>query len=327
MPALRCVTTTAVTTGSGDTAKLATVVGGPSIDVVIVAYRSRELLRRCLESLDGYPAGFLRIVVVDNDSRDGTVELVRTEFPEVQVLESGTNVGFARATNAGIRVGHAPFVLALNPDTSVPTNVLERLLEVFNEHPDVGICGCRLVREDGSFDHASRRSFPTVLSSLGHFTGLGRRRSASARLAAYRAPDVDEGVVDAVNGAFMLMRRAALDEVGLFDEGYWMYMEDLDLCYRFREAGWSTWYEPSVVASHAKGGSSGPVRSPRLNYAFHYGMFRFYRKHYARRSAAALNALVYAGIFAKLLVSWTRNGLRTSLPSVQRRGSQPNARR
>ena len=221
------------------------VVGGPSIDVVIVAYRSRELLRRCLESLDAYPAGFLRIVVVDNDSRDGTVELVRTEFPEVQVVESGTNVGFARATNAGIRVGHAPFVLALNPDTSVPTNVLERLLEVFNEHPDVGICGCRLVREDGSFDHASRRSFPTVLSSLGHFTGLGRRRSASARLAAYRAPDVDEGVVDAVNGAFMLMRRAALDEVGLFDEGYWMYMEDLDLCYRFREAGWSTWYEPS----------------------------------------------------------------------------------
>ena len=206
--------------------------------------------------------------------------------------------------------------------------MLERLLEVFDEHPEVGICGCRLVREDGSFDHAvtsllpdrrSRRSATSPASAA--------RRSASARLAAYRAPDVDEGVVDAVNGAFMLMRRAALDEVGLFDEGYWMYMEDLDLCYRFREAGWSTWYEPSVVASHAKGGSSGPVRSPRLNYAFHYGMFRFYRKHYARRSAAALNALVYAGIFGKLLVSWTRNGLRTSLPSVLRRGSQPNERR
>jgi N-acetylglucosaminyl-diphospho-decaprenol L-rhamnosyltransferase len=303
------------------------VVDGLCIDVVIVAYRSRELLRRCLDSLHAYPPGFLHVIVVDNDSRDGTIELVRTGFPGVELIASGTNAGFAHATNAGIRIGEAPFVLALNPDTHVPTGVLEKLLQVFDQQPDVGICGCRLEREDGSFDHASRRSFPTVLSSLGHFTGLGRRRSAPARLAAYRAPDVDEGVVDAVNGAFMLMRRAALDEVGLFDEGYWMYMEDLDLCYRFREAGWSTWYEPSVVALHAKGGSSGPVRSPRLNYAFHYGMFRFYRKHYARRSAAALNALVYAGIFGKLLVSWTRNGLRTCLPNVQRRGCLPDAGR
>ena len=292
--------------------------GGTCIDVVIVAYRSRELLSRCLESLGAYPPGFLRVVVVDNDSRDGTVELVRSAFPDVQLLESRANVGFARATNAGIRDGHAPFVLALNPDTHVPTGVLERLLEVFTEHPEVGICGCRLEREDGGFDHAARRSFPTVSGAAGHFLGIGRMRRAPRRLAQYRAPDVVAGPVDAVNGAFMLMRRSALDAVGLFDEGFWMYMEDLDLCYRLREAGWTTWYEPSVVVSHVKGGSSGPVRSPRLNYAFHYGMYRFYRKHYAPRSAVVVNAFVYAAIFGKLLVSLLRGALRAPLRRVTR---------
>ena len=153
---------------------------------------------------------------------------------------------------------------------------------------------------------------PPFGSPLGHFLGIGRMSRSPRRLAQYRAPDVVEGPVDAVNGAFMLMRRSALDEVGLFDEGYWMYMEDLDLCYRLREAGWTTWYEPSVVVSHVKGGSSGPVRSPRLNYAFHYGMYRFYRKHYAPRSAAVVNALIYAAIFGKLLVSLLRGALRAT---------------
>jgi GT2 family glycosyltransferase len=108
----------------------------------------------------------------------------------------------------------------------------------------------------------------------------------------------------------MLMRRAALDEVGLFDEGYWMYMEDLDLSYRFREAGWPTWYEPSVTVWHVKHGTSGPVRSTRLNYAFHYGMFRFYRKHYGQHRPAVVNAAVYAGIAAKLGLSLVYNTLR-----------------
>src|SRR6185295_6357198 len=118
--------------------------------------------------------------------------------------------------------------------------------------------------------------------------------------AAYRAPDVERGPVDAVNGAFMLMRRSALDRVGLFDEGYWMYMEDLDLCYRFAEAGWVTWYEPSVTVGHLKAGTSGAHRSLRLNYAFHYGMLRFYRAHYAAGRSVLMNATVYAGIAVKL---------------------------
>ena len=139
----------------------------------------------------------------------------------------------------------------------------------------MGIAGCRLeTRGRLGWIMRAKRSFPTPVSALGHFTGIGRQRESGV-LAAYRAPEVESGPVDAVNGAFMLMRRSALDEVGLFDEGYWMYMEDLDLCYRFAEAGWVTWYEPSVTVMHVKAGTSGTVRAPRLNYAFHYGMYPF----------------------------------------------------
>ena len=178
---------------------------------------------------------------------------------------------------------------------------LDRLVEVLDERPEVGICGPRLVREDGTFDHAAKRSFPTPLGALAHFAGMRRSQ--------YHAPDVDEGPVDAVNGAFMLMRRRMLDEIGLFDEGYWMYMEDLDLCYRFAQAAWTTWYEPAATVVHVKAGTSGPVRSPRLTRAFHYGMYRFYRKHYAQTRSPLLNGAVYLAIAVKLALSITRNAV------------------
>jgi len=150
-----------------------------------------------------------------------------------------------------------------NPDTRATEGALDRLLEVMDERLKLGICGPRLELDNGGFDHAAKRSFPTPLSALGHFTGIGRRRGSGV-LAAYRAPEVDAGPVDAINGACMLFRRSGLEEVGLFDEGYWMYMEDLDLCYRFARAGWVTWYEPSVAVTHVKGGSSGRNRSTCL---------------------------------------------------------------
>ncbi|HWQ23968.1 MAG TPA: glycosyltransferase family 2 protein, partial [Gaiellaceae bacterium] len=223
----------------------------PLLDVVIVSYRSRELLRDCLESLRAHPprAG-ASIRVVDNASHDGTAEMVRERFPEVELIAATANLGFSAANNLAIRRGRAPFVLALNPDTRVTEGALDHMLALMERQPTVGIAGCRLEREDGTFDHAARRSFPTPLGALGHFLRVGRHSRAPARLAQYRAPDVERGPVDAVNGAFMLIRRRALDEVGLFDEGYWLYMEDLDLCYRFAQAGWVTWYEPDVAVVH-----------------------------------------------------------------------------
>jgi GT2 family glycosyltransferase len=283
-------------------------------DIVIVSYRCREHIRACLEALEEHqPKGPIGIWVVDNASHDGTVEMIRSDFPNVHPIARGSNDGFAVACNLGIREGKSGYVLTLNPDTRIAPGALDQLLQFMDQHPEVGICGCRLMSDGGILEPAAKRAFPTVAGALGYFLGIGRHRLAPKRLAQYRAPEVEAGPVDAICGAFMLIRRSALEMVGLFDEGYWMYQEDLDLCYRFHQAGWVTWYEPSVTVWHATGGSSGRIRSLRLTYAFHYGMYRFYRKHYAKLRSPAVNVVVYAGIATKLLVSITRTTLRRAI--------------
>jgi N-acetylglucosaminyl-diphospho-decaprenol L-rhamnosyltransferase len=287
------------------------VSGAPGLDVVIVSYRCRDLLRVCLEALRSHPPSVpVNVVVVDNHSQDGTVDMVASEFPDVDLVASPNNLGFATATNLGARRGDSPFLLALNPDTAVTAGALDTVLATMEAHPEAAIVGPRLLRGDGSLDHASRRSFPTPLSALGHFSGIGRRPGASGRLAEYGAPDVESGPVDSVNGAFMLIRRDAFDGAGGFDEGYWMYMEDLDLSYRLAQAGWTSWYEPAAVVEHVKGGTTAGGRSPRLVWAFHHGMFRFYRKHYAAERSWAVNVVVYTGIALKLAGSLAASLLR-----------------
>jgi N-acetylglucosaminyl-diphospho-decaprenol L-rhamnosyltransferase len=296
-------------------------MAGEGLDVVTVSYHSRELLRACLEALRAHPPSIpMSVVVVDNDSRDGTDEMVTREFPEVDLIACPENIGFAAATNLGASRGTARYLLALNPDTAVTEGALDKVLAVLEDHPEVAVVGPRLLRPDLTLDHASRRSFPTPLSALGHFTGLGRR-AQSGRLAAYRAPEVESGPVDAVNGAFMLMRRSAFEDAGGFDEGYWMYMEDLDLSYRLRQRGWLSWYEPSSTVMHVKGGTVGGPRPLRLNWHFHRGMGRFYRRHYASQRPRAMNALVYLGIAVKLAASAAQSLLRRSL--ARRRHRRP----
>ncbi|MEY2565799.1 MAG: hypothetical protein QOE35_328 [Actinomycetota bacterium] len=285
--------------------------GDLELEVVIVSYRCRELLRGCLTSLLAHPvrSGAMRVHVVDNDSEDGTEEMVRTMFPDVRFEGLAENAGFSVANNRALRRTTAPSVLLLNPDTEMRPDVLDHVLEVMAERPDVGMLGCRLVQRDGSFDHAAKRSFPTPGSALAHFTGIGRRRGAGARAAQYQAPHVDElsvGAVDAVNGAFMLVRREALEQVGLLDEGYWLYMEDLDWCYRFHQAGWTVLYDGRVAVMHAKGGTAGRHRALRQNVWFHRGMARFYRKFQAGRNPV-VDLTVYMGIAAKLTISVIRS--------------------
>ncbi len=186
----------------------------------------------------------MRVQVIDNGADAQTTQMVMRDFEEVELTVSKGNIGFSAATNLGIKAGRSKYVLVLNPDTRILPGALDRLLVLMDDAPRVGMCGPRLEQEDGSFDHASARSFPTPLSALGHFTGIGRSLEGGT-LAEYRAPEHESGPVDAINGAFMLIRRAALDDVGLFDEGYWMYMEDLDLCWRFGEAGWTSGTSPA----------------------------------------------------------------------------------
>jgi GT2 family glycosyltransferase len=272
------------------------------VDVVIVTYRARTFLAECLRRL---PPEAASVCVVDNGSDDGTAELVRSVAPAVDLVAASDNLGFAAATNLGIGRGGAPYVLVLNPDVYLEPETVCALLALLESSPDVGAAGCRLVRPDGSLDHACRRSFPTVLGALGHLTGLGRRRQRG-RLAQYRAPDVERGPVDAINGALMLLRRRALEDVGTFDEGYWMYMEDLDLCFRLWRGGWRVWYEPDVSAVHLKGAAGDRRTSLRLVRAFHHGMRRFYRLHYAHARSPLVNAAVRIGIDGAFAISALR---------------------
>ena len=290
--------------------------GDPAVDleVVIVSHGAEGLLRRCLESLRGHPprTATMRVTVVDSGSPDGTPDMVEREFPEFH-LERRANIGFSAANNLVLRESRAGAVLLLNPDTEVYDGTLDTCLARLAADPAIGMVGAKLVREDGELDHAAKRSFPTPLAALAHFTGIGRGAGAGASLSQYRATHLGEdepGVVDAVNGAFMLCRAEAVARVGLLDEGYWLYMEDLDWCHRFWDAGWKVFYEPGAVALHVKGGSSARRRAPRQEIAFHRGMGRFYRRFDAPSANPLLNAAVYLGIAAKLAVSLTITALR-----------------
>lgn len=277
------------------------------LEVVVVSHGAEALLRRCLRSLEEHPiaAGEMRVTVVDSGSPDATPDMVEREFPAVRLLRCG-NVGFSAANNLALRESEATAVLLLNPDTEVYAGTLDAALARLRSQPRIGMVGVKLVTESGELDHACKRSFPTPLSALAHFTGIGRGEDAGGALGQYRAThlgDDEAGEVDAVNGAFMLCRAEAIREVGLLDEGYWLYMEDLDWCHRFWDAGWKVFYEPAGVALHVKGGSSASRRAPKQEIAFHRGMGRFYRRFDAPEHNPLLNAAVYAGIGAKLGVS------------------------
>lgn len=278
----------------------------PALETIVVSHGAEGLLRRCLRSLEEHPAqGGMRVTVVDSGSPDGTPDMVEREFPAVRLIRRD-NIGFSAANNLALQASEARAVLLLNPDTEVYAGTLDAGLERLWSEQRIGMVGVKLVTESGALDHACKRSFPTPLSALAHFTGIGRADGASGALSQYRATELDDdepGEVDAVNGAFMLCRAEAVREVGLLDEGYWLYMEDLDWCHRFWDAGWRVFYEPAGTALHVKGGSSAGRRAPRQEIAFHRGMGRFYRRFDAPEHNPLLNTAVYAGIGAKLATS------------------------
>lgn len=287
---------------------------GAELDVVVVSHGAEGLLRNCLRSLEEHPAqGGTRITVVDSGSPDGTPNMVEREFPAVRLIRRD-NIGFSAANNLALHESKARAVLLLNPDTEVYAGTLDAGLERLWSEERVGMVGVKLVTGSGALDHACKRSFPTPLSALAHFTGVGRGDAASSALSQYRATqlgDDEAGEVDAVNGAFMLCRAEAVREVGLLDEGYWLYMEDLDWCHRFWDAGWKVFYEPAGTALHVKGGSSASRRAPRQEIAFHRGMGRFYRRFDAPEHNPLLNAAVYTGIGAKLATSLAITAVRS----------------
>jgi N-acetylglucosaminyl-diphospho-decaprenol L-rhamnosyltransferase len=277
-----------------------------ALETIVVSHGAEGLLRRCLQSLMAHPAnGGVSVTVVDSGSTDATPDMVEREFPDVRLIRQA-NIGFSAANNLALRESTAEVVLLLNPDTEVYAGTLDAALKRLWSENRIGMVGVKLLTETGELDHACKRSFPTPLSALAHFAGIGRDRDDSSTLSQYRAThlgDDEPGEVDAINGAFMLCKAEAVREVGLLDEGYWLYMEDLDWCHRFWDAGWKVFYEPAGTALHIKGGSSGARRALRQEVAFHRGMARFYRRFDAPEHNQILNAAVYAGIAVKLTTS------------------------
>ncbi len=287
--------------------------GPRALTVVVVTYRCRELALACLHSLLAQELDQpLEVVVVDNDSRDGTVEALRSEFPTVRVIANADNVGFGRACNQALATSTGD-VLLLNPDTVLPQHALRDCLAELARRPRTGVLGPKLVQADGSIDQACRRAIPTPASSLAYMLRLHRWLPGSQSAYLGGSTDYDsEAVVGAVNGAFMLVRREALDEVGPLDERFWMYGEDLDWCLRFTRSNWDVLYWPGVSVLHEKGGSSGRARALAVNREFHRAMWLFYAKHVGAEDGVAVRLGIRTAIAGKFAASATLSAVRRS---------------
>ena len=227
------------------------------VSIIIVNYNTCDLLRACLRSVYASEVSFgYEVIIVDNHSSDDSVAMVQQEYPQAEVICCEVNCGYARANNLGLRAARGQHLLLLNPDTVLPPDALRSMLAFVEEHPDTGVAGPKLVLADGSLDLACRRSFPTLEVAFYRLVGLSKRYPDSSRFNRYNLGYLDPdqvAEVDSVVGAFMWIRREALEQTGLFDERFFMYAEDIDLCYRIKiEHGWKVYYNPAVVVTHYK---------------------------------------------------------------------------
>jgi GT2 family glycosyltransferase len=278
----------------------------PSVrtSVCIVSWNVREDLLACLHSLVSAAKGVpVEVIVADNASADGTVDVVRKQFPEVKLICNQSNLGFAAATNQAMAAACGQFLLLLNPDTILPEGALGDVLDAADTHPEAGIVAPKLLNPDGTLQHSCRR-FPTPAAALFRHTVLGRlfpnnRWAAEYVMADWPHEEVRE--VDWVSGACMLVRRDLYDEIGPLDEGFFWGCEDVDYCLRAHRAGWKVVYAPRPAIVHRIGASS-DQRPDRTVIDFHRSMLRLYRKHFARTWLHAAVMWVAVWLRAGLLI-------------------------
>ena len=296
------------------------------LSVVIVSWNVRDLLQRCLESIHasvassscadpGDPSPKFEIIVVDNASDDASVRMVGSRFPDARVVINQTNRGFPAANNQGITLSRGRYVLLLNPDTEVMDSALSQLITFADRHPTVGIVGPQLLNPDGSVQPSIRR-FPTLKTAFIESTwlqpmvvslqskGVARVLSAPIHrmLDRYYMADRSEDIVqdvDWITGAAMFTRREAIDDVGLMDEGFFMYSEELDWCRRFQEEGWRIAYLPGAQIVHHVGKSSEQVVAAR-HIHFQTSKVRYFRKYHGIGAAEVLRWRLMAGYLCQL---------------------------
>lgn len=290
------------------------------LSIVIVSHNTCALLDDCLQSLAraAVPAGGMEIIVVDNASRDGSAQMVREKYPEVCLLVCEQNLGFAAANNRGTAVSRGEYVLFLNSDTVVEERALVEPLAYLRAHPEVGSLTAKLIYPTGERDPDNHRGFPTPWNALCRFTGLSQLFPRNPRFNGYYQSDKDFDAIHAVDviaGSFMMMPRRVFEELGGWDETYFFYGEDIDFCYRIRQAGYAIIYYPHVEVLHYKGASSGlrkesadiarPPKETRVKVARESvrAMQIFYGKFYSDKYPPLVTGLVLAGIRAR---GWLR---------------------
>lgn len=272
--------------------------------VVIVSYNVKFYVEQCLIALQWATRDIdTEIYVVDNHSHDGSVDHLRRQFPDVNVISSNHNLGFSRANNLAIDQSNSEYVLLLNPDTVVTEDSIRQCIEFMDAHPKAGSCGVRMLKADGSNAMESRRGVPTPMTSLYKMIGLCSRYPNHPRFGRYYMSGIswtEHHEIEVVSGAFCMLRREAIDKVGTLDEDYFMYGEDIDLSYRLLQGGYENWYLPAVIL-HYKG-ESAHKSSFRYVHVFYDAMLIFFRKHFGHMSFL-ISLPIKVAIFIRAIIA------------------------
>ncbi len=274
------------------------------LSIVIVNWNTRRLLRACLQSLQvGFDrnAGAWEVIVVDNDSSDGSREMLTAEFPWVLRIDNPSNTGFAAANNQALQMAGGKFFLLLNADTVVPPEGLSRLLQFMRENPYVGAAGPRLLNPNGSLQ-TSCYPEPTLFREFWRVFHLDRFRPVGVYDMRGWDP-LTPRTVDNILGACMLLRRETVDQVGPMDEGYFMYSEEIDWCLRIRRAGWQIWWVPQAEIVHLGGQSTRQSRREMFLHLYR-GKIRYFRKHHGKFQAGVYKSILAAAALGRLSISW-----------------------
>ncbi|ERP38933.1 glycosyltransferase family 2 protein [Chitinivibrio alkaliphilus] len=280
------------------------------ISVLIVHYKTEALSRATLNAVyASNPCPPLEVILVDNNSQDGSAQGLSREFPQLRVLYMEENLGFARANNVALAEATGDVLLLLNSDVVLEKDALSRAYELLMSHKDIGCVGARLTLPDGSLDHACHRGRVTPLSALYYFTGLAKRFPNSRRFGQYTLswmPLESPHDIDALSGAFCCIRREVYARIGPLDAQYFMYGEDLDWCARIRQAGWRIYYDSRIKGIHYKGGSSGK-RPWWLVYEFYRAMWIYYDTHHAPAASLLEKICAKGGIALLCGIALLRN--------------------
>jgi len=274
------------------------------LSVITVSWNVSKLLDVALETLKADLQGIeAEVFVIDNASADDSVEMVRRKHPWVNLIANEENLGFAKANNQAMRMAKGNYIFLLNPDTEVRPGAIAELLKFLEEHPKAGIVAPQLINSDGSIQR-SCRAFPTFIAMLYELMGLSKMFPNDPRFGAYKMLDFEHDElreVDQPEGAALLLRREVIDQVGILDEGFFMLFEEVDWCYRIKQAGWQIWFDPAAKIVHHYGQSIKQVKA-KMILSSHRGLYRFWSKHYAK-GRWYLNWFVYSGL---MCLAWLR---------------------